>query len=162
MMTANAMPVFLAAGTALFVVAYPQPKDFTESLSERVQYEASAPLVRMQADTTNGPVLALLRTLPEGSTLDRLYNSGCIQDVDRASPDRLGECGVLIADAIVQIEVYQGDPDHPEYPDMTPQSLRQTNEYLRLAALNVCRGQWLLTPDRPLHPVQPACTTAMP
>ena len=141
MMTANAMPVFLAAGTALFVVAYPQPKDFTESLSERVQYEASAPLTRMQADPKNDPVLAVLRTLPEGSTLDRLYDSGCIQDVNRANPARLNECGTLIAAAIDQIEAFQGDPDHPDYPDMTPTSLRQTNEYLRLAALNVCRGK---------------------
>ena len=103
-MTANVMPVFLAAGTALFVVAYPQPEDFAQSLSARAKYGASEPLTRLQADTRNEPMLEILRGRPEGPALDRLYDSGCIQDVGRATPNRLAECGVLIADAIAHTQ----------------------------------------------------------
>lgn len=158
MMTAHIAPIFAAAGMSLFVLTFPQPEDFTQALTGRLQSQVSTTLNILHDTEATGAINAVLRQQPEGSAVDHLTDSGCIQEIQNASPNRLYECGSLIAAAVEQMDAARRDKLLDGAPEAVQVKIDQTSEYLRLAAANVCRAHWVLTNSATIDPAYPACT----
>ena len=139
MISTDILTPVIAAGAALFVIAFPQPQDFADKFGGRGHIAASASLGQLLTDPEIERLNALLRKAPEGSALDRLNDSNCVSNLSEAPERSLTLCGQLVVDALDQIN---GNPEATWYDPALAGTSRSANEYLHLAAANICRAHW--------------------
>ena len=120
-------------------------------------YDAPNSYISAAPDTSTTPP-TLMSLAPVGHiapVVSRIEASGCLDQLSKLPAVKIEECSQLVAEAVLSIAQFQGNPD-------TPLNSRQNMlvEQLRLAAANVCRARWAIVDTLTFSVDDPACAVS--
>lgn len=145
----KSMPVIFAIVAVFFTLAFPTPQDALK-VARIVPPERQA--LQIEGIDTGPNVVALAANTPMEPVVSRIEATGCLDLLPDLPADLVQTCSTLIADAVIEIAVYEGDASY----DLSQQNALLV-ERLRLAAAKVCRSRWVSEPGISFDLDDPVC-----
>jgi len=149
-------PMFAMLFVAFFV-AFPKPNDIgwalmqSEPAVEKTDAERSYVRTMFEAHTD-----ALDPPVPEAL----VRAQGCLLDLAAAKPEQRAVCAPIILEALAAIEVAQSSRGRAaDTPALDPKSTT-IHHQIAVAAIDLCRSQWVRSTDVRHVPDTPICAVA--
>ena len=151
------LPMLALAGIA-FVVAYPRPAD-THSLVEVAEQLAPAtPEITQEGSYVRTLVEAHATATPAlQPSLERV--STCLRDLAVATAEERQACAPLILDALTAIALAEKGRGQFPLPEPNP-GVETIQNQIAVAAIDLCRSQWLDQRDPTSVPNTAICQAA--
>lgn len=100
-------------------------------------------------------ITELALATPAGPVVSEIESSGCLDNLTNLPQAMAESCSRMVADAVLQIANFEGDPS---FRTTTRQT--QLVERLRLAAANVCRARWAASDSWDFNADDPVCAVS--